>query len=260
MILNQKQIINYFTRIGLNYDDYKCHKLDGQLLSELCFAHNISIPFENLDILNHKMISLDGSILYDKIITKHRGGLCFELNGLSEIFLRSLGFGVKDLSSRFFRDAGNDIPMQRHRLLKVEAVDGTYIWDIGIGQRSPKYPLRLAEGLVQKQCGEVYKLEKEAFYGWVLYEYYKEQWLRILSFTEQQQIAADFIPACTWCELHPDSPFRIHRMLAIKTIDGRKSIDGSTFKIIKGQQIDVFENLTEAELKVICTEHFGLCL
>ena len=53
---------------------------------------------------------------------------------------------------------------------------------------------------------------------------------------------------------------RIHRMLAIKTIDGRKSIDGNTFKIIKGQQIDVFENLTEAELEVICKEHFGLCL
>ena len=49
-------------------------------------------------------------------------------------------------------------------------------------------------------------------------------------------------------------------MLAIKTIDGRKSIDGNTFKIIKDQQIDVFENLTEAELKVICKEHFGLWL
>ncbi len=113
---------------------------------------------------------------------------------------------------------------------------------------------------MQKQCGEVYRLEKEAFYGWILYEYYKEQWLRILSFTEQQQIAADFIPACTWCELHADSPFKIHRMLAIKTIDGRKSIDGNTFKIIKGQQIDVFENLTEDELEVICKEHFGLWL
>ena len=84
--------------------------------------------------------------------------------------------------------------------------------------------------------------------------------MRILSFTEQQHIASDFIPACTLCELHPDSPFRIHRMLAIKTIDGRKRIDGNTFKIIKGQQIDVFENLTEDELKVICKEHFGLWL
>ena len=52
---------------------------------------------------------------------------------------------------------------------------------------------------------------------------------------EGKQIAADFIPACTWCELHADSPFKIHRMLAIKTIDGRKSIDGNTFRIIKGQ-------------------------
>ena len=73
---------------------------------------------------------MDSSILYDKIITKHRGGLCFELNGLSEIFFAIIGIWGKDLSSRFFRDAGDDIPMQRHRLLKVEAVDGTYIWDI----------------------------------------------------------------------------------------------------------------------------------
>ena len=88
---------------------------------------------------------------------------------------------------------------------------------------------------MQKQCGEVYRLEKEAFYGWILYEYYKEQCLSILSFTEQQHIAADLIPSCTCCELHADSPFKIHRMLAIKTIDGRKSIDGNTFRIIKGQ-------------------------
>ena len=87
--------MNYFTRIGLNYKDYENHKLDGQLLAELCFAHNISIPFENLDILNNRKISLDGSILYDKIITNHRGGLCFELNGLSEIFFAIIGIWGK---------------------------------------------------------------------------------------------------------------------------------------------------------------------
>ena len=39
--------------------------------------------------------------------------------------------------------------------------------DIELDNVPPKYPLRLAEGLVQKQCGEVYKLEKEAFYDWL---------------------------------------------------------------------------------------------
>ena len=260
MILNQEQLKAYFNRIGLCYEDYKNRPLDGAFLGELCFAHSTAIPFENLDMLHATSVSLDGPTLYDKIITKRRGGLCFELNGISSIFLRSLGFGVQDLSSRFFRDAKeNEIPMQRHRLLKVEAEDGTFIWDIGIGQRSPRYPLRLAEGLVQKQCGEIYKLQKETFYEWVLYEYHKEQWLRILSFTEQPQIPADFIPACAWCELHPNSPFRVHRMVAIKTEDGRKSIDDNTFKIFKGEQVEVFENLTEAEIQAICEEHFGLC-
>ncbi len=61
---NQEQIVNYFTRIGLNYDDYKCHKLDGQLLLELCFTHNISIPFENLDILNNREDFLGRLYLY----------------------------------------------------------------------------------------------------------------------------------------------------------------------------------------------------
>ncbi len=96
MTLNQEQIMNYFTRIGLNYDDYKCHKLDGQLLAKLCFAHNISIPFENLDILNHKMISLDGSILYDKkSLQSIEEASVFELNGLSEIFFAIIGIWGK---------------------------------------------------------------------------------------------------------------------------------------------------------------------
>ncbi|MFR5068511.1 MAG: arylamine N-acetyltransferase [Acutalibacteraceae bacterium] len=29
------------------------------MLLELCFTHNISIPFENLDILNNRKISWD---------------------------------------------------------------------------------------------------------------------------------------------------------------------------------------------------------
>ena len=119
MTLNQEQLVSYFQRIGLHYGDYVNHKLDSKLLEKLCFAHNITIPFENLDILAGKPLRLDGASLYEKIIANRRGGLCFELNGLSAIFLRSLGFGVQDFFSRFFRDACGQIPMQRHRLLKV---------------------------------------------------------------------------------------------------------------------------------------------
>lgn len=258
MILDEKQLVTYFDRIGLSYEAYRNRPLDAQLLSELSMAHSITIPFENLDILQGKLLSLDGETLYDKIILNHRGGNCFELNGLCGIFLRSLGFGVSDYFSRFFRDAGDSIPMRRHRLLKVEATDGTFLWDIGIGQRSPRYPLRLVEGLIQRQCGETYRFAKESFYGWVLYDFYKDKWERILSFTEEPQADVDFVSACVWCELHPDSPFNKQNMISIKTENGRKSIDGNDFKIFEGNKLVSCETLDDKSLAACMQEHFGL--
>ncbi len=260
MRLNESQLSAYFARIGLCYEDYRHRPLHGRLLWELSMAHSITIPFENLDILEGRLLSLDSEDLYDKIITRHRGGNCFELNGLCGVFLRSLGFGVSDYFSRFFRDAGDSIPMRRHRLLKVEAEDGTFLWDIGIGQRSPRYPLRLVEGLVQRQCGETYRFVKEPFYGWVLYDFYKGNWERILSFTEEPQADVDFVTACVWCELHPASPFNKQNMISIKTEDGRKSLDGNTFKIFQGEALVSLRELKEEEVPACLQEQFGLTL
>ena len=118
MVLNEQQLTAYFERIGLRYADYKDRPLDSCFLGELMTAHARTMPFENLDLLNGTLLSLRSEDLYDKIVLRHRGGNCFELNGLCGVFLRSLGFGVSDYFSRFFRDAGDQIPMRRHRLLK----------------------------------------------------------------------------------------------------------------------------------------------
>lgn len=261
MILNENQLKQYFTRIGLRYEDYKDRELDSQLLKELSIAHSVTVPFENLDILAGKLISLKEEDLFEKIIIQRRGGNCFELNGLCAVLLRSLGFGVKDYFSRFFRDVTDgSIPMRRHRLLAVETFDGTYLWDIGIGMRSPRYPLRLVEDLVQKQCGETYKFVKEPFYGWVLYDYYKGEWCRLLSFTEEPQAIVDFVPACVWSELHPESPFNKYPIVSVKTLTGRKSLDGNTFKVFEGETLKEIYELTGAEVTKYLWQQFGLAL
>lgn len=51
-------------------------------LSALQEAHLQNVPYENLDILAGKHLSLAPASLYDKIVVRHRGGYCFELNGL----------------------------------------------------------------------------------------------------------------------------------------------------------------------------------
>lgn len=258
--LNQSQMQAYFTRIGLGEVDWTQRTLDSRFLTQLHEAHVMTVPFENLDVLHKIPLSLEIEVLFDKIVRRHRGGTCFETNGLSAAFLSTLGYGVRDCMSRYFRDAQGEIPMRRHRLLLVETLDGPYVWDIGIGQRSPRHPLRLAPGLVQRQFGESYRLDPEPFFGWVLREFHKGEWLPILSFTEEEQAPVDFVPLTVWCECSPASPFHQIRMVACKTSVGRKTIDGDTFREFCGDAVLEQKGCTPEQLTVLLQEEFGITL
>ena len=78
----------YLARIGI--DGAKEPTL--AFLDELVYAHQCSVPFEDLDICEkHAEISLDIAALFDKIVTRRRGGYCFEQNALFASLLRALG-------------------------------------------------------------------------------------------------------------------------------------------------------------------------
>lgn len=49
-----------------------------------------SVPFENLDIMNKIEIQLDKDYLWEKVVCRRRGGICYELNGLLLIYQSSL--------------------------------------------------------------------------------------------------------------------------------------------------------------------------
>src|SRR5437016_1727482 len=88
-------------------------------LRALQLAHLQSVPFENLDIhLNHPII-LDLNAIYEKVVTRRRGGFCYELNGLFGWLLEALGFQVKLLSASVTRGAGGFGPEYDHLTLLV---------------------------------------------------------------------------------------------------------------------------------------------
>ncbi len=61
-------------------------------LAALHAAHPRAVPFEDYDIHLGVPLSLDPDRLFDKIVTRRRGGFCYELNGLFAALLRGLGF------------------------------------------------------------------------------------------------------------------------------------------------------------------------
>src|SRR6516162_8977502 len=107
----------------------------GQTLRDLHRQHLYTVPFENLDIALGVPIALDPDALFDKIVSRKRGGFCYELNSLFSELLKGLGFRVEMLSARVRSADGRFSREFDHMLLKV-MLDESWIADVGFGDSS----------------------------------------------------------------------------------------------------------------------------
>ena len=261
-----EQIRQTFLRLGLAVPETITP--DRETLFRLQRAFLQAVPYENLDILAGRPLSLAEDALYDKIVTRRRGGYCFEINGFFAVLLRSMGYTVSEFLARYLRGE-TAIPMRRHRVLRVTANDGSeWIMDAGIGQESFRQPLPYGDTTAEVNDGfRVYRLRKREFYGWVIEDtplmedttVGEAVFRPFYSFTEEPQLPIDYEMPSFWCEKHPDSPFTKAPMLAIKTETGRVAIDGN--------QLSLYENGTvtrrsfeEAEYPALLARYFGIRL
>ena len=72
-------------------------------LSELQNLHLQHIPFENLDVIRKIPIYLNLKTIYEKIVVHHRGGYCYEVNGLFHALLCELGYDAHLVSATVLR-------------------------------------------------------------------------------------------------------------------------------------------------------------
>ena len=121
----------YLERIGFEDEpnvSFKC-------LTQLQACHQLTVPFENLDVFTGTKKILNIDVLYNKIVLERRGGWCHELNGLFSWLLRHIGFDVILVSCAHYykhRKVFNQVPFD-HMALIVN-IDGIqYLVDVGYG-------------------------------------------------------------------------------------------------------------------------------
>jgi len=242
--MNQLQVRQYLERIGLT----EPLPAGAEGLKAIQLAHLLTVPYENLDILEGREMPLTEAALFDKIVTRHRGGYCFELNGLLGVLLSALGYGVQDYFARFVKDEPT-VPMRRHRIIVAETDGERYIMDVGVGIPIPRVPLKLQEG-VQGQ----YEVKKEPFLGWVIYD----RGRRLYAFTEEPQLPIDYEAPHFWCRYAPESPFTKGNMLSIRTPEGRITLDGDVLKKHTPEGVEEIPcPAGEAQTKAL-KEYFGI--
>ena len=119
--MNREEMIEaYLERLELTGIDRRPTRQNLQALQQ---AHLYHIPYENLDVMRGVPLSLEIDDLFRKIVLNHRGGYCFELNGLFSWLLGELGYEVTGYFARFLRSAGDTIPMRGHQVMRVQPVD-----------------------------------------------------------------------------------------------------------------------------------------
>ena len=252
--MKKLQIEQYLRKLQLN--DFE-PAVNLATLTKLQDAHLKYIPYENFDCLNGKITSLKRQDMFNKVIMHNRGGICFELNGIYNWLLESLGFDVTSYSARFI-DKMETYQLRRHRVMCVALGEKRYLTDVGVNSESPRVPLEIVEGLIQSDGISQYKFTRSEFWGWLLWQ--KERgkiWKRLFGFTEEPQIDKDFITASFWCDAHPDSPFIKSKKLSIFREDCNITVRGNYLKFYLGGRVKYrYKINTGAELKEILWEYF----
>jgi len=145
----------YLDRIGLSARP--AATLAG--LTALHRAHLRAIPYEDLDVQLKRPVTIERPAIFEKIVTRGRGGWCYEMNGLFGWALGELGFEVTRVIGAVGVSQDNpELNIGNHLVLTV-ALDGeTYVADVGLSG-GPLDPIKLGEGPFSV-AGYDYRMER----------------------------------------------------------------------------------------------------
>jgi N-hydroxyarylamine O-acetyltransferase len=236
----------------------------AQTLRDLQLAHLLTVPFENLSIHWKQPIVLNDDALFEKIVTRRRGGFCYELNGLFAALLGELGFNVDMLSARVFNSSGELGPDFDHMTLMVTLND-RWLADVGFGD-SFNEPLLFDERGEQNQGDRSYLIVLDG-YHFILKQ--RDQltsgkpnnggeWKDEYRFTLQPHVYPDYEEMCLYHQTSSQSHFTKGRICSRATTDGRITLSDMRFITTAGTKKDERMLSSEDEYKVVLSESFGI--
>ncbi|MFO1503747.1 MAG: arylamine N-acetyltransferase [Steroidobacteraceae bacterium] len=180
-----KELTGYLQHIGFAGTP----RADLATLRAVVLGHTLSIPFENLDALTGRRVSLDPDDVQRKLLLQRRGGWCFEQNLLLGEALRALGFEAVDLAGRVvWGRAADALAARTHRLLKVRIEGRDYIVDAGFGGQTLTGVLDLHSEEAQSTPHEPFRLRRLGD-----------------EFLMESQLAGEWRPMFRF-DLHPQQP------------------------------------------------------
>ena len=178
---------------------------DLATLKQIHHQHLLHIPYENVDVQLGTPLDFDRERIYDKLVTRQRGGWCYEMNGLMSWALQEIGFSVARMSGGVMRETDGDGQMGNHLVLEVNLAGQKWLADVGLGDGA-RYPIPIQPD-THEQGGLTYGLKRLDDGYW---RFENQHLSNVRSFDFKHEIASEnqLEQKCHWLQTDPQSPFK----------------------------------------------------
>lgn len=253
MFASNFDLTQYLTRI--QYQGTCTASANG--LKALMQQQLFNVPFENLDVLAGKVISLVPEDIVNKIVHQQRGGYCYEVNGLFCMALQALDIPYQLVAARpmFY-------PVKRPKthMAVIATVEGQeYLCDLGFGSYCIREPLSLADCNQPIQQGsDTFQLLKQGD-EYILQALVEGNWINQYGFNRCPVEFIDFAPANWMNSTHKDAIFTQKYLIVKFNPQGRTILLGDQLKQVIGKTTQV-QTIQPADIKTVLREYFALTL
>jgi len=221
-------------------------------LDRLVQAQLLTVPFDAMDVWGRgDCPSLGIEDLFNKIVVRHRGGYCFELNSLFCAFLKSLGFDAYVVIVNLV--VGRDfVPPPAHCAVVCNIGGEKYFSDVGYGGPVPNGTVKFggipAHGyrVIEDGYYHVLELIDGAAPG------------RIMLFHDIPALPVDLDPLNFHVSQRPGSFFAGFLNVNIRRKDGSVSIFGRKFHLVTSEEDTEREVRDLDDLRELLPKYFGI--
>jgi len=243
----------YLERIGFEGEP----KADFETLEELMRCQLYTVPFENGDVWHGKIVSLVPEEIVEKIVIRHRGGYCYELNGLFCMALEAIGIPYTMHSARPRYNYTERRP-KTHMVLRVDLGSVFYLCDLGFGGYGLREPVNIARLPVEsKQGPDRFRVSRLNEREYLLQVKLEGEWTDLYSFDLIPQEWIDYTLPNYFNSTSPDTIFTKKKLAILQNPTGRKFLIDNELKILTSEGIKTREVPDDSCVDVLKDE-FGI--
>jgi len=215
---------------------------DLAFLTEISSRHVAQFAFSSVGPRLGDDLPLDFESLYKRIIEGHRGGYCFEQNGLLFELLQELGFSVSLYLARVIYN--QDIhPGLTHRITLVEIGGKRYIVDVGFGPQGPARPVSMS-GKESPDGFRIFRIKRCRSGEFHMQTLQDGEFFSLYKFELVRYGQADCEVGHFYSHKHPGASFVNHLVISRIMENEIRSLRNRDFSVItkSGEQKKLIEN------------------